>query len=563
LAAAAAVRRRSRPKSPGPLARPFSATVALDAVTPEAKRRRFIGNLTAPFGEVLEGLQSCGAKFQDIWFRDAPDEWLPATLRGNWAPVREETEGLAVEILYGMLPTDLPHGRFVRNGPNPRWVRPGMSGYHPFEGDGMLHAVELGAPHGVAKYSNRWVRTAKWLAENAAQVPLMSGLVDDNPLRLIWNIALNLASVCAATLPIALNFTALWAVGGTFVTNTSVVSHAGTTMALGECGKPITVDVCDLRTTGCMDTGGSFNAHPKVCPLTGELIWCGYRPDSLDYGVWDSQGKQVHRTNVSLPHCVMVHDMAITRSYTIFLDCPLRLDLDGAMTGDSPVIFDKDSPMRLGLLPRFGGGDEVTWFEVPGPGKMVFHVMNAFEDEATGEVVVIGCAAAELDLLKVQDIPFQAVRLTEWRVDPVSGHVAERVLTEEPCEFPRIDDRRTGLPFRFGYAAAFASAETMAAQGGHGPLFRGFLKYDRTLGEATVCEMGDRRFCGEPVFAPRCNSTAEDDGYVLVHVHDEDGMRSEVHIYDARTPEEGPVCCLGLPRRVPYGFHATWIVEDS
>lgn len=522
---------------------------------------RLTAQLTAPVGQVLIGVRKAGALLQDLWFHTSPEEWRPAALRGNWAPVRKESLRLETQLLDGAIPCDLPAGRFVRNGPNPRWVRPGMAEYHPFEGDGMLHVFEFGQTSGaaapVAHYGNRWLRTAKWHVEDAAQMPLMSGMVDDNLVRVVINMTLNLSSFFAALPAILANSSSVWAVGGSYVTNTNVIAHGGETLALGECGSPVTVDLENLETTGTMDTGGSFNAHPKICPSTGELIWCGYQPDGLDYGVWDAEGKSVHFTTVPLTHSIMMHDMAVTQRYTLFLDCPLRFQTLYSMSKGRPFLsFDPSEPMRFGVLPRHGHGDEVVWVEVPGPGKMVFHVLNAFEDD-TGEIVVIGCAAHELNLMQVHDIPFEKVRLTEWRIDSSQSTCRERVLSSHPCEFPRINDNYTGLKSRYGYAAIFADAKDCRV----GPLFQGFMKHDLQAKKTQVYKLGRKQFCSEPVFVPGKDCNGEDDGYIMLYMHDEDKDESQIFIYDAQKEAEQPICRLALPERVPYGFHAAWITS--
>ena len=60
-------------------------------------------------------------------------------------------------------------------------------------------------------------------------------------------------------------------------------------------------------------------------------------------------------------------------------------------------------------------------------------------------------------------------------------------------------------------------------------------------------------------FAPRPGATAEDDGYVMAFMTDVNSWQSEVHVYDAQDIARGPVCRLGLPARVPAGFHAAWM----
>ena len=65
--------------------------------------------------------------------------------------------------MIGELPADLD-GVYLRNTENP--VHPSIRMYHPFDGDGMLHAV--GFQDGQASYRNRFVRTDGFLAEQEA-----------------------------------------------------------------------------------------------------------------------------------------------------------------------------------------------------------------------------------------------------------------------------------------------------------------------------------------------------------------------------------------------------------
>ena len=60
-------------------------------------------------------------------------------LDGNFAPVREEITAETLPVI-GELPPDLS-GMFLRNGPNPQWSPIGQ--YHWFDGDGMIHGVQI------------------------------------------------------------------------------------------------------------------------------------------------------------------------------------------------------------------------------------------------------------------------------------------------------------------------------------------------------------------------------------------------------------------------------------
>jgi carotenoid cleavage dioxygenase-like enzyme len=63
-----------------------------------------------------------------------------AYLGGNFAPVRDERDDEGLDVT-GMIPPELD-GLLLRNGPNPI-LDPDPAAYHWFNGDGMLHGIEV------------------------------------------------------------------------------------------------------------------------------------------------------------------------------------------------------------------------------------------------------------------------------------------------------------------------------------------------------------------------------------------------------------------------------------
>jgi carotenoid cleavage dioxygenase len=193
-------------------------------------------------------------------------------------------------------------------------------------------------------------------------------------------------------------------------------------------------------------------------------------------------------------------------------------------------------------------------------------VLNAYEEG--DEVVLLACRMDETDVLAppghstedpghVDHVAAAAGNekqpvLHEWRFDLATGAMRERDLDDAPADFPRVHDGYAGRKTRFGYAARFF-------EGGDGmPLFDGVLRYDFERGSDEVLVYGKERYGGEAVFAPRAGSTAEDDGWLLVLVHDQREGCSELVVIDPRDMRE-PQARVVLPRRVPWGFHAGWV----
>lgn len=429
--------------------------------------------------------------------RDQPAGWH---LAGNHAPVPDEIYALDLEVI-GALPPELD-GLYLRNGANPA---SGASA-HWFLGDGMLHAVRLEGGRATS-YRNRWVRTRQ----------------------------LEGASMLGAT---GIDLTVSPA-------NTSIVAHAGRLLALCESSLPTMVRP-DLTTAGTYDYGGrlgtAMTAHPKRCPTTGELHFFGYGvlPPYLTYHVADAAGALVHSTEVPTPGATMMHDFALTASRVVFLDLPVVFSLDAAMAGTMPFGWSDSYGARIGLLDRGGSGADVRWYAVDR--CYVFHTVNAYDDGAA--VVLEGARYAELWRGGPADMSAPP-RLHRWRIDPATGHVSEQVLDDRAVEFPRIDERRVGLPHRFAW--------TVRVDGNRGEI----LRYDLRSGGVATYDCGPGRVPGEAVFVPA--GAGEDEGFVLAFVYDAARDGTDLVVIDATAPQSGPTAAVRMPRRVPFGFHGCWL----
>jgi carotenoid cleavage dioxygenase-like enzyme len=451
-------------------------------------------------------------------------------LDGNFAPIHEEITTDKLPVI-GELPLDLS-GMFVRNGPNPQWTPIGQ--YHWFDGDGMLHGVQIS--NGIATYRNRYVQTAGWKKEREAGKAIWSGLLEppqmDNPHGRYKNTA-----------------------------NTALVWHAGQMLALNEGGKPHAIRLPELETIGEYTYNGklvsSFTAHPKVDPVTGEMIFFGYSlfaPPYLKYSVVSAQGELLRTVPIELPIGVMMHDFAITENYTIFMDLPLTFNLERSQRGEPLMMFERDRPSRFGIVPRHGDNSNIRWFE--SPACYVFHTLNAYEEG--DEVVLIACRMSSTTVLSSDDsqpdpnanIP----RLYRWRFNLSTGTVREEMLDDVASEFPRINENRLGRQNRYGYTNKAANSPV--------PLFEGIIKYDFNSGKSQIHEFGQRRYGGETVFAPRPGATAEDDGWLMTFVHDEGSDTSELVVLNAQDITAKPVARVIIPQRVPYGFHGAWFAEE-
>ena len=430
--------------------------------------------------------------------------------RGNYAPVADEIQVAALPV-SGSIPPSLT-GRYLRNGPNP------ISGdaRHWFSGDGMIHEVRFA--DGEVTYRNRLVRTP-------------------------WTVDPTLPKVGPTGNPDLTRSLA----------NTSVLHFAGATFALEENSLPYRIGP-RLETLGPWDMEGrlrtAMTAHPKLCPVTGELHFFGYAasPPYLTYHIADGTGFLRHSASITVPGPTMIHDMGLTTNHVILLDLPVVMT---RMTRRQPSFAWSDTyGARLGVLPR-GGTDAVTrWFEIEP--CYIFHIANCFERAGHNGPELVVDAVRFPELWRDGSSRF-APPSAMWRyvLDITSGRVHESALDDRSVEFPRIDDRLTGAPARWAYAVSTLDNPTSS-----------LIRYDLLGGTAPVeHDLGPGQVHGEPMFVPSSPDSAEHDGWLVTLVYDATRDCSDVVVYAADALDAGPVAKVHLPRRVPYGFHGTWIEE--
>ena len=112
-----------------------------------------------------------------------------------------------------------------------------------------------------------------------------------------------------------------------------------------------------------------------------------------------------------------------------------------------------------------------------------------------------------------------------------------------------INGRYGGQPYRYSYNA-------LPAKGWFG--FEGLIKQDVQTGGEQVIRLPEGTYASETVMAPRKNSQAEDDGYLVTFTMDLVNDRSECLILDAANPGTEPVARISLPERISSGTHAFW-----
>ena len=65
------------------------------------------------------------------------------------------------------------------------------------------------------------------------------------------------------------------------------------------------------------------------------------------------------------------------------------------------------------------------------------------------------------------------------------------------------------------------------------------------------------------MFVPRESAEAEDDGWLVMLVHDFGLESADLVVLDAQDLSRGEVGPVELPARVPFGFHGNWISDHA
>jgi carotenoid cleavage oxygenase len=445
-------------------------------------------------------------------------------LQGNFAPVLQEVTATELPVV-GQLPESLC-GRYLRNGPNPL-TPPEPSTYHWFTGDGMVHGIRL--REGRAEwYRNRWVRSAE-VARALGEQPRPGPVHADMD----------------------------------FAANTNVIGHAGRTFAIVEAGSCPYELTEELETVGPTDFGGTlsgpYTAHPKRDPRTGELVAVSYFfgwGDDVEVTVVGTDGKVRSARRVTMGGPVSVHDCAITERFVVLLDLPVTFSMDAIAEGASfPYRWQEGYHARVGLLPRDGDSTDVVWHDVEP--CYVFHPMNAY-DEPGGDGIVLH-VVRHPSMFRTQHLgPAEGTpSLERWRIDGRGAPVKEERLDDRGQEFPRVDERLVGLPYRYGYAVGVARSGDIV--GTEATLVR----HDLAQGTSDVRSFGPDTSLGEAVFVPRTPDAGEADGWVMTLVYDAASDTSSLYVLNALDLMGEPQAVVRLPQRVPAGFHGNWVPDPD
>jgi len=167
---------------------------------------------------------------------------------------------------------------------------------------------------------------------------------------------------------------------------------------------PWELDGATLETKGACDFDGKlpfyvpFTAHPKTAPGTGELIFFGFNPvypPHVSVGSVRPDGEMGEIKSLwhnALQGATFVHDFCVTTRHVVLFEGSMNIRPLRMAALRHPLAYDETQKARFGVLRRRANGtipgvevdEDVVWCECESH-EMVYHFVNAWEDEGSGE----------------------------------------------------------------------------------------------------------------------------------------------------------------------------------
>ncbi|HVT60564.1 MAG TPA: carotenoid oxygenase family protein [Thermoanaerobaculia bacterium] len=451
-----------------------------------------------------------------------------------------EERSYRLRDIEGEVPAFL-RGTCYWNGPA-RFQRGGLRYRHWLDGDGMVCALHCGDDG--FHFTNRFVRSAKWVAEEQAERPLFrafgTAFAGD---RLVRGIALES--------PV----------------NVSVYPFRGTLLAGGEQGLPWELDPRTLETRGPFTFGGAlnalspFSAHAKIDPQSGELLNFGISYASaqpcLNLYSFAASGALLARRRVPLPYPATLHDFCASTRHLVFYLSPYILDLralgERGRTLMESLSWQPERGSRLLVVSR-GSGEVVASLALGG--RYCLHTINASEEGERLTVDVLELDQPVYD--QYQEMPdlFTAVsfgRPVRLVVDLRRGQLAARQEVDYQLapDFPAIDLHRAELAYRDFWMLGISATGRPGRK-----FFDQLVHVDWAVpGRLDVWQAPAGEYlAGEPLMV--ADPAGGRGGALLCPLFDSARRASRLLLWDALDVAAGPRATFHLEAPLPPSFHS-------
>jgi carotenoid cleavage dioxygenase-like enzyme len=472
--------------------------------------------------------------------------------RGFAAPMRFESDVLDCEVV-GKIPDDID-GAFYRVGAE--WFYPPK-----FADDAILSAdgyvSQFRIKGGRVDYRGRWVRTEHFERNRAAGHQLYgyyrNPYTDDESVR-------NAAEPNRRT-----------------VSNTAPVAHGGKLFTLKEDGLPHQIDPNTLATLGTWNANGAwksqtFTAHPKLDPLTGEMVAFGYEAnglasDDLYIATMDPKGAVTDQVTVKVPYVSIIHDMALTHRHVVIPFGGYVTSAERLREGKIHWGWDASKPSMIGVMPRGGKAKDMRWFE--GPERCMMHTFNAHSE---GNNVILYAPFYDSNFFPffppTDGSPWSPagarafIRKITLDLGKRGNHWQEEILWPmQVGDLGKVDPRVTSLATRYLYTLFHDDQRPIdrARMGAGAPArpTNSYGRFDVQTGQVERYFAGPTHSLQECSFVPRGRGE-EGDGYLVGVCSNYAEMRTELVIADAQRLGEGDIARVLLPFRISQQVHGVW-----
>ncbi len=296
--------------------------------------------------------------------------------------------------------------------------------------------------------------------------------------------------------------------------------------------------------------------------------------DDVSYMEVDPEGKLVREKWFKVPYYCMMHDFGITEDYLVLHIVPSTSSWEWLEQKREHFAFDTTKPVYLGIIPRRDDlkDEDIRWFKRDN--CFASHVVNAWQEGTKVHFVIPEAKNNMFPFFPdIHGAPFNGAeamsKLTRWTVDMASnGDEFDEIeqLTDTASEFPRIDDRFTGVKNRYTWGLEMDMSRPNELKGGSAG---GFLMNCLFLKDL---ETGEEKHWW-------CGPVSELAGTLLHPAHARTRRRAtagssccatgcenrntDLLIFDALDIEKGPVATVHIPIRLRFGLHGNFARSED
>jgi len=454
--------------------------------------------------------------------------------------------------IEGTLPAQL-RGTLYRNGPG-LFDRGGLRKRNLLDGDGMVQSFRF--HEAGVHYRNRFVRTEKYLAEQAAGSFIYQSWSTQAPGGFLANF--------------------MGAGGITGQAGITVFPWQGRLYAFDECALPYELDATTLETFGISRLGlpegmTIYAAHPKMDPMTGEWLHFGvlYGPrPKLHITVFHKDGTLKLHRSFPMPRNVYMHDWFVSGRNLILMLHPVDVGYLSVFLGRRSLVESLSwKPERGNLIMVLEREGDKPPLMLESSACYMWHSINAFNRGA--EIVADFIGYENPDHFVGRDPVASAVMVgrrgeyaypgavRRYLIDPAAGAIREEVVDTGNYEWPRVNELHRCNDYRFGYLLKTRP----------GDFFWTILcRVDMQGGRVDSYDFGAGSFLTEPVFIPLPGRRYQpgslmEPGFLLTEVYDSASRQSYLAVLRAEQLGSGPVAIVHLKHHVPFSYHGWWSAE--